>query len=235
MARINLDIDWKDYYQKHLVSIEEAAKHIEPGDVIFIGQATMVPAAFLDYLHAHKEDYHDVTIIYNVFNTPVNMIFDHDTREHFRLLNFYNLPLDRMALDFHTIEVLGAGYDQYEPALWEYGCNSAAFQLCPPNTDGWCNVGCYTVTSYSTTIKDPHVVKKFGFLDSTGIYPAPGPIDTNYIHIADIYLKTYTDRIKALIKIAHPDFRQWLKDSILTTPLIEEWDFRNYKMFDNDK
>ena len=53
--------------------------------------------------------------------------------------------------------------------------------------------------------------------------------------IADIYLKTYTDRIKALIKIAHPDFRQWLKDSILTTPLIEEWDFRNYKMFDDDK
>lgn len=453
MAKINPDIDWKEYYKEHLVSIEEAAKHIEPGDVIFIGQATMIPAAFLDYLYNHKEDYHDVTFIYNVFNTPVNMIFDHDTKEHFRLINFYNLPLDRIAMDSQTIEVLGAGYDQYEPALWVYGCDTTAFQLCPPNADGWCNVGCYAVTSYCTTIKDQHITKKFGFLDSTGIYPAPGPCDTNYIHItefdyiiendtemmaipaptptevdkrvasyimpyihdgdkvqigygglgeevlsclkdlpgtfevfsevacdsmlplvengkiskvvasspgacsekffkflsespkvtllsrtiaidplsvmqqenlvainatfmvdllgqacseaqglkpytgaggsfayiygtlrgkngrsflclrstyvthegetksnivpwfpegsivtttknyimyvvsewgiADVYLKTYTDRIKALIKIAHPDYRQWLKEKILTTPLIEEWDFREYDMFDN--
>ena len=195
MSLINLDVDWKEYYKEHLVSFEEAAKHIEPGDVIFIGQATMVPAAFLDYLYEHKEDYHDVTIIYNVFNTPVNMIFDHDTKEHFRLLNFFNLPLDRMAMDNRTIEVLGAGYDQYEPALWQYGCNTAAFQLCPPNADGWCNVGCYTVTSYSTTIKDPKVVKKFGFMDATGIYPAPGPIDTHFIHITefDYIIENNTD------------------------------------------
>ena len=50
--------------------------------------------------------------------------------------------------------------------------------------------------------------------------------------LADVYLKSYVDRIKALIKIAHPDFRQWLKDQILTTPLIEEWDFKDYDMND---
>ena len=51
--------------------------------------------------------------------------------------------------------------------------------------------------------------------------------------LADIYCKTYVDRIKALIKIAHPDYRLWLKEKILTTPLIEEWDFRNYDLFDS--
>ena len=50
--------------------------------------------------------------------------------------------------------------------------------------------------------------------------------------VADIYLKSYVDRIKAVIKIAHPDFREWLKEQILTTPLIEEYDFRDYDMFD---
>ena len=50
--------------------------------------------------------------------------------------------------------------------------------------------------------------------------------------VADVYLKTYTERIKAIIKIAHPDFREWLKEQILTTPLIEEWDFKDYDMFD---
>ena len=51
--------------------------------------------------------------------------------------------------------------------------------------------------------------------------------------IADVYLKTYTDRIRSLIKTAHPDFREWLKEQILTTPLIEEMDFDGYDMFDN--
>ena len=48
MATRNLDIDWKKYYDEHLVSLEEAAKHIEPGDTIFLGQATSVPYALLD-------------------------------------------------------------------------------------------------------------------------------------------------------------------------------------------
>lgn len=50
--------------------------------------------------------------------------------------------------------------------------------------------------------------------------------------VADIYLKTYVDRIKAIIKIAHPDFREMLKEKILTTVLIEEFDFQGYDMFD---
>lgn len=51
--------------------------------------------------------------------------------------------------------------------------------------------------------------------------------------VADVYLKTYVDRIKALLKIAHPDFRESLKQQILTTPLIEECDFgEDYDMFD---
>ena len=50
--------------------------------------------------------------------------------------------------------------------------------------------------------------------------------------VADVYLKTYQDRIKAIIKNAHPDFREELKAQILTTPLIEEFDFKDYDMFD---
>ncbi|MEG1165580.1 MAG: acetyl-CoA hydrolase/transferase C-terminal domain-containing protein, partial [Oscillospiraceae bacterium] len=43
--------------------------------------------------------------------------------------------------------------------------------------------------------------------------------------VADVYLKTMKDRIRALIKIAHPDFRQELKEQICTTSLISERDF----------
>lgn len=50
--------------------------------------------------------------------------------------------------------------------------------------------------------------------------------------VADVYLKTYVERIRQIIKIAHPDFREELKAKIVTTPLIEERDFEGYDMFD---
>ncbi len=51
--------------------------------------------------------------------------------------------------------------------------------------------------------------------------------------VADVFLKTLPDRIRALIKIAHPKFRQWLKDEILTSPMIFEADFDGYELYDN--
>lgn len=187
MAERNLNCDWKKYYDEHLVTIEEAAKHIEPGDVIFLGQATQIPYAFLDYLYQHKEDYHDVTFWYNVMNYPNDMVFDHDIKRHFRLLNIYNLPLDRMGIEAHTVEPLGAGYDSYTFCMKEYGVNSFGLQVAPPDENGWCNVGGYGVTTNSIIERHmPEITKKFGFLDATGVFPVPtDEIDWSNIHITE--------------------------------------------------
>ena len=186
MAVRNLNCDWKKYYEEHLVTIEEAAKHIEPGDVIFLGQATQVPYAFLDYLYEHKEEYHDVTFWYNVMNYPNNMVFDHDIKKHFRLLNIYNLPLDRMGIEAHTVEVLGAGYDSYTNCMKEYGVNGSALQVAPPDANGWCNVGGYGVCTNALTERMPEITKKFGFIDATGVYPVPtDEIEWGNIHITE--------------------------------------------------
>ena len=53
--------------------------------------------------------------------------------------------------------------------------------------------------------------------------------------LADCYLRTCKDRIRALIKIAHPDFRKELMEKIVTTPLIKEDDLEGYDPFDNIK
>ena len=186
MAVRNLNCDWKKYYEEHLVTIGEAAKHIEPGDVIFLGQATQVPYAFLDYLYEHKEEYHDVTFWYNVMNYPNNMVFDHDIKKHFRLLNIYNLPLDRMGIEAHTVEVLGAGYDSYTNCMKEYGVNGSALQVAPPDANGWCNVGGYGVCTNALTERMPEITKKFGFIDATGVYPVPtDEIEWGNIHITE--------------------------------------------------
>ncbi len=196
MAKRDLSVDWKKYYDEHLVTIEEAAKNIVPGDVIFLGQATQVPYAFLDYLYEHKEDYSDVTFWYNVMNVPNNMVFDHDIKGHFRLLNIYNLPLDRMGIEAHTVEPLGAGYDTYTNCMQEYGVNSSALQVAPPDENGWCNVGGYGVCTNAVTERMPEITKKFGFIDATGIYPVPTfEIEHGNIHVTefDFIIKNDTE------------------------------------------
>ncbi|MBP8639435.1 MAG: hypothetical protein KBI01_00835 [Oscillospiraceae bacterium] len=223
MAKKDLSVDWQEYYKSHLVSIEEAAKAIQPGDVIYMGQATNIPYAFLDYLYEHKEEYHDVTFWYNVFNYPANMIFDHDTKEHFRLLNIYNLPVDRMGIDEHTVEVLGAGYDSYTWCMWEYGVNTSALQICPPDANGYCNVGCYGVTTNSTTNLDPRIVKKFGFIDATGVYPAPGPLDDNFIHITEFDYIISNDTEMMALPIPQPTAMDEIVASYIL-PYIREGD-----------
>ena len=58
MAEKNLSVDWKKWYQDHLTDVEGAAQFIKDGDCIWMGQASEIPYSLLNYLNAHKEDYH---------------------------------------------------------------------------------------------------------------------------------------------------------------------------------
>ena len=204
MSKRDLNCDWQKYYKDHLVTVEEAAKHIEPGDVIFLGNSTCIPYELLNYLYDHKEDYHDVTFFYNVTNVPSNMFLSHDSKEHFRLINMFNLPLDRMAMDEHAIEVCSAGYDQLGIAFAVYGGNTAASHFCPPDEDGWCNVGTNAIATHHDLTQSPKVVKKFGFIDSTGVYPSPGSHDTHCIHITEFDYIIESDTQMMGMPVAEP-------------------------------
>ena len=181
--------------KEHTITLEEAAKKIEPGDVIFMGQATTIPYDLIKELYAHKEDYHDVGFWYNVMNNPdvIDVLFDHDVKEHFKFMNIYNLPLDRMAIDEHTIEVLGATYDNYETCMWESGVNAYAHKFCPPDENGWCNSTGYSICTSQYTFNDKRMKKRFAFIDATGVFPAPGPKDQTCVHITDFDYIIFND------------------------------------------
>ncbi|NCC66867.1 MAG: hypothetical protein EOM14_01550 [Clostridia bacterium] len=185
MAKRNLDCDWRQYYKDHLISIGEAVDKLQDGDGVYIGQATMIPFSFLDEIYAKMENFKNISFWSNVMSGPINMVFDHNSREHFHLKSIYQLPIERMGIDEHTIEFLGAGYDQYEYCMWENGINTSAITYCPPDENGWCNCGCYGMGTNNTTSRDPRMKKKFAFIDKTGVYPAPGPEDEIYVHVSD--------------------------------------------------
>lgn len=189
MAVRNLDIDWKKYYDKHHGEMADAAKLVQPGDCWFLSNAAGTPYAFLDYLSEHYEEYHDVMLIYNCMNMPTDLVFNADAKGHFRMFSAFNLPLERTAMqmgDDSPVECGGMCYDLFGRGTRAYNCNAAAIQLCPPDADGWCNVGGYEVCTHLVSVQDPNVKKKIGFIDPTGQYPVPGDRETHYIHVTEL-------------------------------------------------
>ena len=181
--------DWKKYYEEHMVTMNEVARAVKPGDRIWLGQATQIPCAFLDEMHAHMTDpdydYHDIFIIYNCANMPFNMMFDPETKKHFRFFSFFNLPLERMSIEMGIEESAGCNYDQLHMGPFVYGCNALALQVCPPDEDGYCNVGAYGVSTNDIICNNPLITKKIAFIDKTGQFPVKGARKDTAIHISE--------------------------------------------------
>ena len=175
--------DWIQYYKEHLVTLQEAAKAVKPGDVIWLGAGTVIPYTLLDEMYANMDVYHDVTLMYNVATTPFGMLFDRETKKHFRLISFFNLPLERMSGEMGIMEYHSCGYDQLCKGFFEYGGNAVAIHVCPPDKDGYCNAGVYGVGTDSIIVPDSRVVKRIGFMDR-GQVPVRGDRSSVSLHVS---------------------------------------------------
>ena len=178
--------DWKKYYQEHLTDAAGAAKFIESGDVIWMGQGPEIPYTMLEEMHEHMEDYHDVMLMWNVATNPIGLFFDYEAKKHFRFVSFFDLPIERMMLDEGILENHSCGYDHLDDGIFAYGCNTVALQLCPPDENGYCNFGHYGVSTSSLVANNPNIKKRIGFIDSTGQFPIPGDYKDVAIHISQL-------------------------------------------------
>jgi len=177
--------DWKQYYKDHLVTMHKASMAIKPGDRLWVGQATQIPYAFLDEMYSHMDDYHDIMIMYNVAVAPFEMLFDVETKKHFRLMSAFCLPLERIAGSMGIMEYCGFNFDQLGKGPFVYGANTLAVQICPPDENGYCNIGSYGVSVNKVIAQRPEITKRIAFIDPTGLCPVKGDIKDTCIHITD--------------------------------------------------
>ena len=186
MAERNLNIDWKQYYKDHLMTMHEASNFVKDGDCMWVGEASSIPYSLLNEMYAHMEDYHDVKIYSNVMNQPCDMIFDPEAKKHFRQITTYNLPLERMSISMNVEECGGCGYDLLPMGPFEYGCDLAACYINPPDENGWCNVGLYGVSTNHALFNNPRIKRVIGIMDATGQPPVPGDPEIVAIHVTQI-------------------------------------------------
>ena len=59
-------MSWKEHYQQHLMSAEEAVKHIQSGNRAVVAHACGEPSYLLDAMVANASAYKDVEIVHMV-------------------------------------------------------------------------------------------------------------------------------------------------------------------------
>lgn len=198
MAVKNLNIDWKKYYDEHQTDVETVAKTcFKDHDHWWLGQCTQVPYSLLDYLYKHMEDYTDIFMMYNCMDQPVDMMFDPESKKHFRMNSMFCVPLERISGEMGIMEYAGANYDQLDQAPFAYGCDKLAIGVCPPDENGWCNCGGYGVSVVKAIAQRPEFKLRVAFIDPTGQYPMAGDVADTSLHVSefDYFVEAPTDMI----------------------------------------
>jgi acyl-CoA hydrolase len=90
-----------------------------------------------------------------------------------------------MSIEMGIAESSGCNYDQLHMGPFVYGCNALALQVCPPDEDGWCNVGAYGQVTNDIICNNPLITKKIALIDRTGQFPVRGKLTHTSIHITE--------------------------------------------------
>ena len=158
--------DWKTHYKEHLVSMDVAANSINSGDSLWLGAAAEVPYTFLEKLHERMQDLFNVGLIYTVFNKPIDLIFDVEAKKHFKLVSFFTLPLERISAEMGIVSLWSNPFEFIPRAALEiYNCNTVALNVCPPDEDGYCNMGIYGSSTTGLIANDNRIKKRIAVID----------------------------------------------------------------------
>ncbi len=73
--------------------MDAAVRAIKSGDKIWCGETVSISYDFLDKLNEQRKKLRDVTILYNLSTSMLDMLFDEESKKHFRLISMFTGPL----------------------------------------------------------------------------------------------------------------------------------------------
>lgn len=175
--------NWKDYYKEHLITMEEAAKKINSGENIWFGQTTGVPYTFLNKLYERKDELNDVGIFYNFSTGMFDMLFDEESKGHFRIMSIFTGPLDRMSGHMGIADFSSNAYESLVKQVMDvYLATTMVIEVCPPDENGNCNVTILGAPTNCVINDDPRITKRIAVVNK-GQYPAQGDYEALNIPI----------------------------------------------------
>lgn len=170
---------WQETFKHKYRTLDEVAATIQSGDTLFVGNTCAVPYGLLNAINARRESLHDVTIIYNFCVNMLEMLFDEETRKHFRLISIFASPIDRISGEMGILEFHSAPYEFFTREVMDvYKANTLALEVCPPDDEGYVNVGILSASLFKSIHDYPVQCKKKIAVINTGQFPAQGDEDS---------------------------------------------------------
>lgn len=153
--------DWKQIVGDKLVTMEAAARTVKSGDCIFVGETCAVPYSFLNAVNDRRDELTDVTILYNFSVNMFDMLFDEESKNHFRIISWFTGPLDRMSGHMGIAEFHSAPYEFFIRETMDiYNADTMVIEVCPPDEDGYVNVGILSASYHKGFFTHPKQFKK---------------------------------------------------------------------------
>lgn len=154
--------NWKKQFENKLLpSLEEAAKKIQSGDRLFCGETVSISYNFLDSLYDRRPELSKVLIMYNFGVSMANILFEEDSKKSFRIISVFTSPVDRMSGDMGILEFHSCPYEYFIREVMDvYECDTMVVEVCPPDEEGYCNVGVLSAPFFRAFFNYPRQFKK---------------------------------------------------------------------------
>lgn len=173
---------WKEYYESHLMSAEDAVKLIESGDRVWVGNVCDVPYDELNLLADRADELSNVTLFSNLLARPIKMLTDVKYKDAFHHISFYPGPVEHAAhalglCDYTTVPL------RYfrESAIGHFGINVVFIQVAPPSDNGRVNIGSWGAFLASELLRGNDVTKLIGVVNDA--IPVAPCVDDDLINI----------------------------------------------------
>ena len=134
--------NWKNYYKEKMLSVEDAAKLINSGDIIWTGSTLCIPYTLIDQIADRYKELNNVTFLTNMFLAPVKMLMDRKYKKVFRTLCYFPNALERAAHKANLVEFVPIPYSYLKNSVINvYKANVIMTEVTEPDEDGYCNYG----------------------------------------------------------------------------------------------
>lgn len=187
---------WKEHYQSHLMSAEQAMGLIESGDRVWVGNTSNVPYDELDLLADRYEELSDVQFFSNLFAKPLKMLADPKYGKAFHHISYYPGPVEHAGYKLGLVDYASIPYGYFrDSAIGTYRINTVLVDVAEPDEDGYINIGSWGAFLTAEVLKGDTVTKIIGVVNRE--YPGAVSADPDLLRIP-------VERFTAFVEHAHP-------------------------------
>ena len=146
-------------------SVENAAASIKSGDTIWIGNSTNFYNEFLEALMKRQDELKDVTILLNKGQTSGKIYDELKNESTFHVIYFFKEALVQTFKNDKISFLKSTSGSAVAMICKEFGVNTMVAEVCPPDEQGYCNVGKAGVYITSMINKQAGITNRIALID----------------------------------------------------------------------